>query len=304
MKLEQIEQVIEIASTGSISKAAEKLYMKQPNLSTSIKNLETELGFEIFKRSSHGIEFTKYGRYFLSFAEPIYGQMKSLESMCRTLRDYPQLTFGVSNQYFKFVSNIFISLYKKYKGSHINMTLQEGPFTEVLENVMSQRTEIGVLAMLSNQKKGFLHLFKEKGIEYVKLCECPAHVIIGKKNPFYKKDPEFLTIDMLKKCPYISYTQNQKELFAFDSQLQGKGHYNRVTVSDSGTLHEILQQTDAFFIATYLDTAYQNTGYYPNLKAVPLRGIQVDFEIGWIRRLGAPTSDIASEFIMMLEDIL
>lgn len=304
MKLEQIEEVLKIASTGSISKAAEDLYMKQPNLSMSIKNLEAELGFEIFKRTTRGIEVTKLGRDFISFSQPIYNQVQSLKNICRDLQGHTQFTFGVSSQYFKFVTSIFISLYKKYKSNNIHMTLLEESFTDVLENVLTEKSEIGVLLMPSNQKKVYMHLFKSKKLEYIKLCESPAYVIMGKSNPFYESDPPFLTVDMLKDYPYVTYFQDQNQLFAFDNQLKVMGHYNRITVSDRGTLNEIISNTDAFFIASHMSAVYKYTGYYTGIRAIPLSGLGTGFEIGWIKRYGIQLSDIGNEFIAMLEDIL
>lgn len=303
MKLEQIEQVLEIASTGSISKAAENLYMKQPNLSMSIKNLEAELGFEIFNRTTRGIEITKFGHDFISFSQPIYNQVQSLKNMCKELTELPQFTFGVSSQYFKFVTNIFINLYNKYKNNNIHMTLLEESFTEVLENVLSQKSEIGVLLMPSDQKKGYIHFFRSKGLEYIKLCECPAHVIVGKLNPFYEKSPAYLTVDMLMDYPYITYIPDQNQLYTFDNQLRIMGHYNRITVSDRGTLNEIVQKTDAFFIASHMAIAYKNTDYYPGIKGIPLHDFG-NVEIGWIKRQRVQLSNIGSEYITMLNEVL
>ena len=304
VKLEQIEEVIEIASTGSISKAAENLYMKQPNLSMSIKNLEAELGFEIFKRTTRGIEITNYGRDFIAFAQPIYNQVQSLKNMCKELQGNTQLTFSVTSQYFKFVTNIFIRLYKKYKANNVNMSLLEDNFTDVIENVLAQKSEIGVLLMPACQKKGYKHFFKSKGLEYIKLCDCPAHVILGKQNPLNESNPSFVTVDMLKDYPYVTYIQDQNQLFLVDNQLKMMGHYNRITVSDRGTLNEIISGTDAFFIASHLAGAYKYTDYYSGIRAIPLKNFDIDFEIGYIKHYGAQLSNIGLEFIAMIEDLL
>lgn len=50
MKIEQIQYILEIYKTGSISKAAQNFYMSRPNLSNSIRNLENEVGFDILER--------------------------------------------------------------------------------------------------------------------------------------------------------------------------------------------------------------------------------------------------------------
>lgn len=69
MNFEQLECLIELNKYGSITKASEELFMNRQTLSNQIKRLETELGFEIFKRSKQGVEFTEKGRKLLSFSD-------------------------------------------------------------------------------------------------------------------------------------------------------------------------------------------------------------------------------------------
>ena len=59
LKLEQLSEIIQIANMGSFSEAARVLYISQPNLSRSVKQLEEELGFEIFVRKSDGVVLTE-----------------------------------------------------------------------------------------------------------------------------------------------------------------------------------------------------------------------------------------------------
>ena len=61
MNLQQLKYAVEIARVGSISKAAKNLYMGQPNLSKSIKELEAELGQTLFSRTARGVQPTRAG---------------------------------------------------------------------------------------------------------------------------------------------------------------------------------------------------------------------------------------------------
>ena len=56
MNLQHVKYAVTVAETGSINKAAEKLFVGQPNLSRAIKELEGSLGVSIFERSAHGME--------------------------------------------------------------------------------------------------------------------------------------------------------------------------------------------------------------------------------------------------------
>ena len=81
MDLQQLRNVQEVARCGSISRAAKNLYMSQPNLSKSIRELEEELGIPLFRRTVHGVEITLSGEQFLQYARNILAQMDKLSSL-------------------------------------------------------------------------------------------------------------------------------------------------------------------------------------------------------------------------------
>lgn len=78
MKIEQIQYILEIYKTGSISKAAQNFYMSRPNLSNSIRNLENEVGFDILERGTDGVTFTKKGEAFVRHGMMIMKEMEHL----------------------------------------------------------------------------------------------------------------------------------------------------------------------------------------------------------------------------------
>ena len=78
MKIEQIQYILEIYKTGSISKAAQNFYMSRPNLSNSIRNLENEVGFDILERGTDGVTFMKKGEAFVRHGMMIMKEMEHL----------------------------------------------------------------------------------------------------------------------------------------------------------------------------------------------------------------------------------
>ena len=87
MDLQQLRYAVTVAETGSITAAAKKLYMGQPNLSRSIRELEVELGITLFERTARGVAPTQSGEGFLGYARSILAQMDSLEAMFRPRRE-------------------------------------------------------------------------------------------------------------------------------------------------------------------------------------------------------------------------
>ena len=71
MNLVHLKYAVEVAETGSINKASEKLYVSQPNLSRAIKDLEASLGVTIFDRSAKGMVLTPDGEVFVRYARSI-----------------------------------------------------------------------------------------------------------------------------------------------------------------------------------------------------------------------------------------
>ena len=79
MNILHLKYAVEIAKTKSISRAAENLYMGQPNLSRAIKELEDNLNITIFNRNSKGITITPEGEEFLQYARRIISQVEEVE---------------------------------------------------------------------------------------------------------------------------------------------------------------------------------------------------------------------------------
>ena len=71
MTLQQLQQIITIADSGSMNEAAKKMFISQPSLSAAVKELEKEIGISIFVRSNRGIVITPEGEEFLGYARQI-----------------------------------------------------------------------------------------------------------------------------------------------------------------------------------------------------------------------------------------
>ena len=80
MTLQQLRYVIQAADSRSMNEAAKALYISQPSLSEAIKELEKEIGIELFKRSSHGTVLTPEGEEFLGYARQVTDQYQLLEN--------------------------------------------------------------------------------------------------------------------------------------------------------------------------------------------------------------------------------
>ena len=86
MNIQYLKYAVEVARIGSISRAAEELYIAQPNLSRAIKELEKDLGITIFDRNSKGMTLTHDGERLVEYGKAILRQINEVETRSRGRR--------------------------------------------------------------------------------------------------------------------------------------------------------------------------------------------------------------------------
>ena len=104
MTLLQLEYVMEIWKCGSINKAAQTLFVSQSGLSSAIRELEEEMGIQIFARNNRGVQLTDDGADFLSQIRPILEQQQKIKRFYTEKNDRDTLRFSVSSQRYPFFS--------------------------------------------------------------------------------------------------------------------------------------------------------------------------------------------------------
>ena len=142
MTLQQIRYCLTISETGSMNRAAEKLYVSQPALTGAIQELETELGITIFNRTNRGVTLTGDGRRFLHYARQVYQQYEIMEQ--EYLRPKKRL-FGVSTQHYSFVTKAFVDTARQFDASRFEYAIRETRTVDVIHDVAQGRSAIGVL---------------------------------------------------------------------------------------------------------------------------------------------------------------
>ncbi len=293
----QIEQVLTIAAEGSINKAAQKLYVSQPNLSLSLKQLETELGSRIFERTGKGVELTHFGREFLSYAQPSYRQFKMLGDFCDSLVGRPPLSLSIASQYLRFANTVFINICQKWKSDNFQFSFFEGAFQEVVDSVRSQESEIGLIILSALQKRLIIHMLGNNGIEYHQLATESVAVIMGKDHPLCRDGQTKVSTEQLSEYPFVMYRDANYSMAPEWEDLGMAENKKRITVKDRATLNELIATTDAYTVGTHNRHAYSSTQYYTNVRALVLSDKQLKLEIGYIVNKSRPLSPIAKEYM-------
>jgi len=297
MRMAQIEQVLTIASEGSINKAAQKLYLSQPNISVSLRQLEEELGEAIFERTGKGVVLTSFGREFLLYAQPSYRQFKLLGVFCRSLIKEHPLTLSVASQYLRFANSLFIDICKRHESELYQFSFIEGMFQDVIGSVRSQESEVGVVVIASPQERLALHILANGGMEYHPLASNGVAVSVAKDHPLCAENRTEVKAEELQPYPMVVYRDASYDFSALWSALGIEDHGRRIMVSDRATLNELIATTDAYAVGVHNEYAYQTTQCYSNVQALRLVNNQVRMGIGYVVNRSRPLSPIAQEYI-------
>ena len=186
MNILHLKYAVEVAKTQSISKAAENLYMGQPNLSRAIKDLEESLGITIFRRTSKGITTTPDGDEFLRRAKKIVDQVEEVEQLYSADKTHKQ-TFSVSvprASYFSFAMELF--------SKHISLSepaeiyYKETNSMNTITDVARGDFNLGVVRFRSTFEKYFSELFDEKKLVNEIVAEFSYYLLVKKNDPLAK----------------------------------------------------------------------------------------------------------------------
>ena len=187
MNIEYFKYALEVARTKSINKAAENLYISQPNLSRMIKMLEDEIGIKIFERTKQGIEVTIAGNYFLNYSANIIEEFEKIKSIVNP--QYKEQKFSITVPKANYISQTFMSFVSKLDlDSELSIDYKESSFIGAIDNILHSNFNLGIIRYFSIYEPLFEAIFKERGIAHKKLREFEFYVAFSKDNDLAKKD--------------------------------------------------------------------------------------------------------------------
>ena len=225
MTLQQLRYVITISETGSLSKAAELLYISQPSLSDAVQDIENELGFALFSRSSKGMSLTNDGVEFITYARQVYNQYEML------LEKYGKggkrkKKFGISTQHYSFAVKSFVEMVKQFNTAEYEFAIRETKTREVIDDVHTFKSEIGIIYLSDFNRQFITRLLKVNGLEFHKLIDCDAYVYIWKGHPLSKC--RSIRFEQLADYPCLSFEQGSDGSFYFAEEILSTSEYHRI----------------------------------------------------------------------------
>ncbi|MCS4487724.1 LysR family transcriptional regulator [Streptococcus sciuri] len=298
MRIQQLHYIIKIVETGSMNEAAKQLFITQPSLSNAVRDLEREMGIDIFNRNPKGITLTKDGVEFLSYARQVVEQTALLEERYKSKTTHREL-FSVSSQHYAFVVNAFVSLLGEADMTLYELFLRETRTWEIVDDVKNFRSEIGVLFLNSYNRDVLTKMFDDNHLTYTSLFKAHPHIFVSKDNPLAKK--ELIRLEDLEDFPYLSYDQGIHNSFYFSEEIMSQiPHKKSIVVSDRATLFNLLIGLDGYTIATGILNSKLNGD---NIVSIPL-DVEDMIDIVYIRHEKANLSKMGEKFIdYLLEEV-
>jgi len=296
MTLQQLKYVLEVNKRGSMNEAAKHLFISQPSLSNAIKELEKELSITIFDRSNKGISLTQEGVEFLSYARQVVEQAELLEMKYLNAAPSPQ-HFSVSTQHYAFAVNAFVQLVKEHAQQQYEFALRETKTYEIIEDVKTMRSEIGILFLNDFNRKVILKLLREANLQFHSLFIAKPHVFVSIYNPLAQRSS--VTMQDLQEYPYLSFEQGEFNSFYFSEEIQSTiSRPKSIKVNDRATLFNLLIGVNGYTISSGVLSKDLNGN---EIIPVPLE-LDDHLEIGWIGHRNVTLSLLAEAYIVALKE--
>ena len=294
MTLQQLKYVITVAEAGTITEAANQLFISQPSLTNAIHELEKEMNIVIFNRTNKGISLSKEGEGFLGYARQVLEQAAIHEDKYKR-NGGGKKQFCVSTQHYSFAVNAFVDLIKKYGQEEYDFSLRETQTYEIIEDVARLRSEIGILFLNDFNEAVIGKILKSYDLEFHQLFIAKPHVFISRKHPL--ADKKVITNQELEIYPYLSFEQGEHNSFYFSEEIFSESERKKnIRVRDRATLFNLLIGLNGYTVCSGVIDKKLNGS---EIIAVPLAG-ESDMRIGYITHRKGIVSGLGNSYLEAL----
>ncbi len=288
--LQQLHYFIEVAAEGSITAAADLLFVAQPTMSAAMKDLETRVGRSLLLRSARGVTLTADGAEFLGYAKQVVEQAALLEQ--RYLGRPPsRRLLGVSAQHYSFAVDAFVQMVRGTEADEYEFSLRETRTWDIIEDVRTLRSELGILYRNDFNRNVIDKLLRDSGLAFRPLFLAEPHIFISRRNPLASQDRA--TLADLADLPRLTFDQGTNNSFYFAEEiLSTLSSKKEIRVSDRATIFNLMTGLNGYTISTGI----VSDDLDPEIVAVPL-DVEEHIEIGWIGHSAIPLTEQAQRYL-------
>ena len=295
MTLQQINYLLTIAESRSMNKAAEKLYIAQPTLTGAVRDVENEIGISVFHRTHKGVTPTIEGEEFLRRIKKVYQQYEEVMEYYGDDTEYRR-KFAVSMQHYSFAVKAFIKMARHYDSNQFDLALRETKTLDVIKDVSSLKSEIGIIYTCEANQRVINKLLKENELEFTPLIECPASVYLARSHPLANEKE--LTFEQLEPYPCLSFEQGgESDIFFAEEILIEHAYQKTVKATDRATMMNLMAGLNGY---TLCSSIYSEKLSGDQFLVIPFKdddNTKSLMTIGYITKKNWELSSMGEQFI-------
>lgn len=219
MNVKHIQYIVEIERVSSISQAAENLYIGQPNLSRILKEVETDIGFPIFLRTTHGVKPTERGAVFLQHAHNILREVENIQMMGpnQPIEDRMRICIPRTVSCIQFVADFLKSATDEH---NVQISVFERHAKETLDIISAGQAEIGIIRFRAGYEEYFQELALSGKLTFRMLASYEDKILMHKNHIL--ADSEKIHMDALKQCVLIAHSDDNFIHHAVDEKTKSR----------------------------------------------------------------------------------
>lgn len=294
MNIQQLRYVVAIANSGTFREAAEKMYVSQPSLSISVRDLEKELGFKIFRRTSSGTFLTRRGMEFYEKSQELVKGFDIFQNQYANPEEEKD-EFSVASQHYDFLPPTITAFSERYP-DYKNFRIFESTTVQILDEVAQGHSEIGIIDLNNQNKKGIMQRVEKLGLEVIELIPFHTHIYLREGHPLAQK--EELVMEDLADLPTVRFTQEKDEyLYYSENFVDTSASSQMFNVTDRATLNGILERTDAYATGSgFLDSDSVN-----GITVIRLKD-NLDNRMVYVKREEVELSQAGTLFVEVMQE--
>ena len=297
MTLKQILYVRAVSKAGSIGKAAEALFISQSSLSESIQNLEREYDMVLFERTSRGISLTRQGEEFLKDTQLLSNIYQDLDDKDKN-RKSDREHFCVSSLHRVSGIDAFEHIVSQPKNQKYHLGYFEGNMDQVLQDVETNRSDVGVLFFTSDSRSTIIKACNRRNIFFQHMKYDLLHIYVHKTHPLAGRGS--VTLAEIQQHPFISYEECHPSSARFTpTRRQWDPQQQIISVSDRAMAYSVLALGSAYVTGSGYLT---QEDCRRSLVTAPITDLG-QIEIGYICNPARALSELALEYIEWLKKI-
>lgn len=291
MKLQQLRYVVKVAECGSITEASRRLFVSQPSITASIRDLENEMGVHIFERTNKGVIVSEEGETFLGYARQVLDQADLLEGKYKgTSEQVPH--FSVSCQHYSFAVNAFVDVIREFDAARYDFTLREEQTHEIIEDVAHMKSELGILYLSEHNREVIERMLVANELVFEGLFCATPHVFVCADHPLAGRSS--VALEDLEDYPFLSYEQGSYNSFYYSEELTSTFERRKnIRVRDRATLFNLAMGLNGYTVCSGV-ISHELNG--PGIISIPL-DVDEYMEIGIITRKNTTLTRYARAYI-------